>query len=96
MSARTERVLLFLARDANSRIVNITHGLMEPERGDSKSERLRKKKAVTPHSPAGSYSKNGTKVHGTVRDWAWFPTRGRGFVRDCAWIVICAQWSGHT
>ena len=47
--------------DANSRIVNITidsilhmvqGSTMEPERGDSKSETLRKRKAVTPHRPA--------------------------------------------
>ena len=48
----------FPARDANSRIVNITRvhafqgSMMEPERGDRKSERLRKRKAVTPHRPA--------------------------------------------
>ena len=55
VSTRTEHVLLFRARDANSRMVNITRGpriQMEPERGDSKSERLRKRKAVTPHRPA--------------------------------------------
>ena len=56
VSKRTERVPLFRARDANSRIVNITRAVqgstMEPERGDSKSERLRKRKAVTPHRPA--------------------------------------------
>ena len=43
-----ERVLLFRARDANSRIVKILHvvqgSTMEPERGDSKNERLRKRK----------------------------------------------------
>ena len=53
---RTERVLLFRARGANSRIVNITRAvqgsMMEHERGDSKRERLRKRKAVTPHRPA--------------------------------------------
>ena len=55
VSTCTERVLLFHARDANSRVVNITCGpriQMEPEQGDSKSERLRKWKAVTPHRPA--------------------------------------------
>ena len=61
VSTRTERVLLFRARDANSRIVNITidsilhmvqGSTMEPERGDSMSERLKKRKAVTPHRPA--------------------------------------------
>ena len=57
VSTRTERVLLFRARDANSRIVNniITRGPRirdESERGDSKSERLIKRKAVTPHRPA--------------------------------------------
>ena len=55
VSTCTERVLLFRARDGNSCIVNITHGPRmhdEPERGDSKSERLRKRKTVTPHRPA--------------------------------------------
>ena len=52
VSTHTERVLLFRARDANLRIVNITRSSMEPERGDSKSKRLRKRKAVTPHRPA--------------------------------------------
>ena len=67
VSKCTERVLLFCARDANLRIVNITidivaiismilHAVqgstMEPERGDSKNERLRKQKTVTPHRPA--------------------------------------------
>ena len=62
MSTCTERVLLFHVRDANSWIVNIClismilHAVqgstLEPERGDSKSERLRKRKAVTPHRPA--------------------------------------------
>ena len=51
-----ERVLLFCVRDANSRIVLILHAVqgstMEPERGDSKRERLRKRKAVIPHRPA--------------------------------------------
>ena len=53
-----ERILLFRVRDANSCIVNITRGpsihrsTMEPERGDSKSKRLRKRKAVIPHRPA--------------------------------------------
>ena len=51
VSTRTERVLLFRARDANSRIA-VQGSTMEPERGDSKSERLRKRKAVTPHRPA--------------------------------------------
>ena len=52
---RTERVLLFRAHVANSRIVNITRGPRIHDgarRGDSKSERLRKRKAVTPHRPA--------------------------------------------
>ena len=51
VSTRTERVLLFCVRDANSRIVNITRGPNIHDgagRGDSKSERLRKRKAVTP------------------------------------------------
>ena len=54
VSTRTERVLLFCARDANSRIVNITRGprWSPTEQGDSKSERLRKRKPVTPHRPA--------------------------------------------
>ena len=65
VSTHTERILLFHVRDANSRIVNITidsilstilhvvqGSTMEPERGDSKNERLRKRKAVTPHRPA--------------------------------------------
>ena len=52
VSTRTERVLLFRARDANSRIRAVQGSTMEPERGDSKSERLRKRKAVTPHRPA--------------------------------------------
>ena len=50
-----ECVLLFRARDANSRIVNITRDPRihdEAQQGDSKSERLRKRKAVTPHRPA--------------------------------------------
>ena len=56
VSTCTQRALLFRTRDANSRIVNKLHTVqgstMEPERGDSKSERLRKRKAVTPHRPA--------------------------------------------
>ena len=51
-STRTECVLLFRARNANSRIINITRGPRihdGAQRGDSKSERLRKWKAVTPH-----------------------------------------------
>ena len=63
VSTRTERVLLCRTRDANSRIVNIYNTIdisalyyprstMKPERGNSKSERLRKRKAVTPHRPA--------------------------------------------
>ena len=55
VSTRTQRVLLFCARDANSRIVNITRGPRIHDgarRGDSKSERLRKWKAATPHRPA--------------------------------------------
>ena len=51
-------VVAHRARSAFPRAVNITRGravqgsTMEPERGDSKSERLRKRKAVTPHRPA--------------------------------------------
>ena len=55
VSSRTERVLLFRVCDANSRIVNITHGPRIQDgarRGDSKSKRLRKRKAVTPRRPA--------------------------------------------
>ena len=55
VSTRTERVLLFRTRDVNWRIVNITPGPRIHDgarRGDSKSERLRKRKAVTPHRPA--------------------------------------------
>ena len=55
VSTCTEGVLLFRARDANSRVVNITRGPRIHDgtrRGDSKSERFRKRKAVTPHRPA--------------------------------------------
>ena len=52
VSTRTERVLLFRSRVANSRIHAVQESTVEPERGDSKSEMLRKRKAVTPHRPA--------------------------------------------
>ena len=57
VSKRTEHVLLFRARAKRIRswLIDITRGPrihMEPERGDRKSERLRKRKAVTPHRPA--------------------------------------------
>ena len=60
VSMRTERVLLFRARDANSRIVNNYYNFTTrgprihdgARQGDSESERLRKRKAVTPHRPA--------------------------------------------
>ena len=55
VSTRTKRVLLFRACDANSRIVNISRGPRIHDgawRGDSKSERLRKRKSVAPHRPA--------------------------------------------
>ena len=57
-ACRRAGILLFRARAVNSHIVNITRrdavqgSTMEPERGDSKSERLRKWKAATPHRPA--------------------------------------------
>ena len=52
VSTHTERVLPFCAHDANSRMVNSTHGPRIHDgarRGDSKSERLIKRNAVTPH-----------------------------------------------
>ena len=73
---------LFRARDANSRIVNYTRS-MDPRwshdgagRGDSKSERLRKRKAVTPHRPAkrprlfqADQQETELRQHRTFRKW---------------------------
>ena len=79
VSTCTERVLFFCARDANSRIVIITRGsrtMMEPERGDSKGERLRKRKAVTLYRPAkrprlfqADQQENELRQRRTFRKW---------------------------
>ena len=79
VSTCTERVLLFRARDANSHIVNITRGPRIHDgarRGDSKSERPRKRKAVTPHRPAKrlrlfqmDQQETELRQHRTFRKW---------------------------
>ena len=65
VSTRTKRVLLFRPCDANSRIVNISRGPRIHDgawRGDSKSERLRKRKSVAPPGADPGLSLGGSNI----------------------------------